>query len=82
MPFLEALAAFRDEVRAMLRDKKEANDIFALCDRFRDVELVELGVRLEDRPKGQKALIKLDSRETLIRERQEKIDVRKLLYLR
>ena len=53
-------------------DKKET---LALCDRLRDDILPELGVRLEDR-EGGAALIKLEDREVLLKERQEKLQVR------
>jgi len=56
---LDALAAFRDEVRALSKAKAEPRALLAACDALRDATLVELGVRLEDRPDG-KAVWKLD----------------------
>jgi cysteinyl-tRNA synthetase len=59
-PVIDALAAFRDSVRAGARaaagggdsGATGANDLLGLCDRLRDSTLVDLGIRLEDRPGG------------------------------
>lgn len=47
--------------------------MFRLCDELRDDILPHLGVRLEDRAKGQDAIWKYEDREVLLRERAEKI---------
>ncbi|GLC35821.1 hypothetical protein PLESTB_000497800 [Pleodorina starrii] len=57
--YLDALVAFRGEVTAMAAAGAEAREVLAACDRLRDHTLVDLGVRLEDRPEG-KAVWKLD----------------------
>lgn len=49
MPYLEALGAFRAQVREAAR-AAAAQPVLALCDALRDTVLPELGVRLEDRP--------------------------------
>ena len=49
-------------------------DILKLCDGVRDDVLPNLGVRLEDH-EGQPASIKLVDKETLLKERQEKLKV-------
>lgn len=51
--YLDAFAAFRDEVRALAKAKAEHKELMAACDRVRDGSLVDLGVRLEDRPDGE-----------------------------
>ncbi|RUS76609.1 hypothetical protein EGW08_015618 [Elysia chlorotica] len=71
MPHLSAFAAFRESVRTSAR-KEKAFDILRLCDEVRDVTLPELGVRLEDH-EGAPPVIKLVSREVLLKEREEKI---------
>ena len=48
MPFLNAMADFRDNVRKEARETKAVN-ILKECDRLRDDILPELGVRLEDK---------------------------------
>jgi cysteinyl-tRNA synthetase len=47
--------------------------LFRLCDELRDDILPHLGVRLEDRAKGQDAIWKYEDREVLLRERADKI---------
>lgn len=70
MPYLSALAEFRNAVRESARIQK-CTDILKLCDAFRDDILPNLGVRLEDR-EGAASSIKLVSRETLLKEREAK----------
>ncbi|EFJ42920.1 hypothetical protein VOLCADRAFT_66444 [Volvox carteri f. nagariensis] len=50
--YLDALVAFRQEVCAMAAAAAEPREVLAACDRLRDQTLVDLGVRLEDRPEG------------------------------
>lgn len=70
MPYLTALAEFRDSIREMARSQKSV-DILKICDTFRDDVLPNLGVRLEDRETASSS-IKLVSRETLLKEREAK----------
>lgn len=51
--YLDAFAAFRDDVRALAKARAEPREVLAACDRVRDSTLVDLGVRLEDRPDGE-----------------------------
>jgi len=69
--YLDAFAAFRDEVRSLAKSKAPAGELLAACDRIRDDTLVDLGVRLEDRPDG-KAIWKLDDPAVLAAEREER----------
>lgn len=50
MPYLRALSVFRDGVRRLAIGKRETalQDILALSDQLRDVDLVPLGVALDD----------------------------------
>ncbi len=90
MPYLRTLSAFRDNVRklAIAREAAALKDILALCDKLRDVDLVPLGVALDDQegiynsfrgivqclmiPSDGKALVKLVSPADLIKAREEK----------
>ncbi|XP_028156308.1 cysteine--tRNA ligase, cytoplasmic isoform X4 [Ostrinia furnacalis] len=69
MPYLEALSTFRASVRDAARSAK-APEVLALCDALRDSVLPELGVRLEDKP--DRTVVKLVSKEELLKEREEK----------
>ena len=50
MPYIRALSTFRDGVRkvAIAKGETALKDILALCDKLRDVDLVPLGVALDD----------------------------------
>ncbi|KAF1770270.1 hypothetical protein GCK72_002088 [Caenorhabditis remanei] len=69
MPYLDALAQFREKVRNIAKEHK-VNGILEECDVLRDKTLTELGVRLEDR-NGQ-TVVKLVDRATLLREQEQK----------
>jgi cysteinyl-tRNA synthetase len=70
MPYLSALATFRENVRNMARTAKNS-DILKECDVIRDDVLPKLGVRLEDR--ANQTTLKLEDPEVLEKERLEKI---------
>jgi hypothetical protein len=46
--YLRAMSSFRDDVRKLAIDGGSSKDILALCDRFRDQDLANLGVQLDD----------------------------------
>ncbi|TFY58096.1 hypothetical protein EVJ58_g6625 [Rhodofomes roseus] len=73
MPYLRTLSTFRDGVRrlAIARGDTALKDILVLSDKLRDVDLVPLGVALDDQDDG-KALVKLVPPADLIRAREEK----------
>lgn len=50
MPYIQALSSFRDGVRkvAIAKGENALKDILTLCDTLRDVDLVPLGVALDD----------------------------------
>eukprot|EP00095_Tigriopus_kingsejongensis_P008856 snap_masked-scaffold15_size728074-processed-gene-4.6 protein:Tk08856 transcript:snap_masked-scaffold15_size728074-processed-gene-4.6-mRNA-1 annotation:"hypothetical protein L798_02588" len=73
MPFLNALADFRDNVRQQAIQLK-ATDILKECDVLRDDTLPELGVRLEDK-ESEPTVIKLVDKNELLKERQVKKDM-------
>lgn len=70
MPYLSALANFRDNVRKGAIEVKATN-ILKECDLLRDDVLPELGVRLEDK-ENEATVIKLVDPEELKREREQK----------
>ena len=66
---MNVLSKFRDQVKA----GGDAKELFRLCDELRDDILPHLGVRLEDRAKGQEAIWKYEDKEILLKERDAKI---------
>ncbi|GMT23913.1 hypothetical protein PFISCL1PPCAC_15210, partial [Pristionchus fissidentatus] len=69
MPYLSALADFREKVRGIAREHS-VKAILEECDRLRDEVLPELGVRLEDR--ANQTVLKLVDKETLLMEAMQK----------
>lgn len=55
---------------------KGPKEIFILCDRFRDEVLPDLGIKLEDRKPGEASIWKFVDKETLAKEREEKIQAK------
>ncbi|KAG8716963.1 hypothetical protein FRC08_008423 [Ceratobasidium sp. 394] len=72
LPYLRAMSGFRDSVRQLAMSGASAKEILALCDKLRDVDLIPLGVALDDQDDG-KALVKLVSPDALIKARDEKL---------
>merc|ERR1712154_503163 len=72
MPYLDALALFRDDVRLAARGiGGDAVPILKKCDELRDDVLPLLGVRLEDK-ENEPTVIKLVDKEELMKEKEEK----------
>ncbi|EIW69520.1 cysteine-tRNA ligase [Tremella mesenterica] len=71
--YLRAITSFRDDVRRLAISSATPNEILNLCDKFRDTDLINLGVQLDD---GQSstggALYKLVDPSILIKAREEK----------
>ncbi|KAM0750644.1 hypothetical protein T439DRAFT_325700 [Meredithblackwellia eburnea MCA 4105] len=74
MPYLYAVSAFRDQVRKLAMEGAPASALLELSDRFRDYDMVELGVALDDQPDG-KAKVKTVDADTLRRARDEKLAI-------
>lgn len=74
LPFVQALANFREKIRCKAKEEKQF-DVLKLCDRLRDVDLIDLGVKLEDKEICGliKTTIKFVDKETLMKEKQEKV---------
>ena len=72
LPYLRVLSSFRDNVRDLARQQKSHSEFLTLSDKLRDVDLVELGVSLDDQDDG-KALVKLVDKSELIKAREEKL---------
>jgi len=69
---MDAFARFRDTVRQLSREKAPHGDLLGRCDQVRDEELVDLGIRLEDRSGELGAVWKRDNPTTLRMEIAEK----------
>lgn len=54
----QVLQQFRADIKALAAKRAPAKDLLALCDQFRDVQLWNLGIYLEDRNISQPALVR------------------------
>ncbi|KAH9909469.1 tRNA synthetases class I (C) catalytic domain-containing protein [Xylariomycetidae sp. FL2044] len=74
-PYLRVISRLRDELRSMVAtaSPETKKPILALSDRIRDFDLTNLGVYLDDRPDGQRSLMKFIPAEKLIAAREEKV---------
>eukprot|EP00796_Vickermania_ingenoplastis_P012121 gene12121-8344_t len=68
---VDALVGFRDVVRDAARELKVMPAFLPACDRLRDDQLVEAGIRLEDKPNGPTTW-KYDDPAAMKREREER----------
>ncbi|ANZ77149.1 BA75_04067T0 [Komagataella pastoris] len=74
LPFVQALSSFRDFVRKSAISKDDYKVFLDATDKIRDVDLLNLGVVLDDR-NGQNALIKFiteTEKQELIKQQEEK----------
>jgi cysteinyl-tRNA synthetase len=74
-PVMNALASFRDEIKAKAKSGPE--EIFKACDRLRSEVLPPLGIRLEDKGKDQPAVWKKVDPEKLKEEKKQKAGKKK-----
>jgi len=72
LPYLRILSGFRDNVRELARQTRDHSEFLTLSDKLRNVDLVELGVSLDDQEDG-KALVKLVDKNELIKAREAKL---------
>lgn len=48
MPYLTVFSSFRDNVRRLAMSQAPPKQVLEFCDKFRDTDLVPLGVALDD----------------------------------
>ena len=72
---MNLLTKFRDQVKEKASGEC-AKEMFRLCDELRDDMLPYLGVRLEDRGKGQASIWKYEDKAVLLKERDEKLMIK------
>jgi cysteinyl-tRNA synthetase len=69
---LTAITKFRDEIR--VNAKSDFKTILDICDKFRDYDMVDLNVRIEDKKIGDPSTWKYENKEILVKEREKKIE--------
>lgn len=73
-PYVDLIVKFRDSIKELAQTKAPTGEFFKVLDSIRDEALPELGVRLEDKKKGESAIWKFAPREELLKE----IEMKKL----
>jgi len=63
---MNAMTKFRDTIKDKA-DSSDPKELFRVCDELRDDILPYLGIRLEDKGKGNPSIWKLEDRDTLIK---------------
>ncbi|ODQ67928.1 cysteinyl-tRNA synthetase [Nadsonia fulvescens var. elongata DSM 6958] len=75
MPYLNVLSTFRDSVRFNAIEKVDHSEFLKTCDQIRNIDLLNLGISLDDRANGQPALVKIlneSEKNELIQQQKEK----------
>eukprot|EP01133_Synstelium_polycarpum_P008030 gene8030-9434_t len=72
-PVLDVMLEFRNEMRALANTENPRIAILQLCDKFRDVVLPPLGVKIDD--KAGKSTWKIEDKETLRKEMELKKEI-------
>jgi cysteinyl-tRNA synthetase len=68
-PYVEVFANFRNAVRAAAKENKSAVELLKICDKFRDEDMVQLGVKIADESEFPFSFVPI---EQLLREREDK----------
>jgi cysteinyl-tRNA synthetase len=69
LPILNTMSEFRDTIRKLAQENKDKT-VLEVCDKFRDIDMVDHGVVLVDR-EGTKALVKLVDKKVLAEQKLE-----------
>ena len=75
-PFMNALTNFRDEIKDSCIIEKDPNKILSLCDKFRDDILPNLGIKIEDKGKGEKSIWKSFDKEEYLKEKEKEKELK------
>jgi cysteinyl-tRNA synthetase len=68
-PYVEAFNKYRNQIRAAVKEKKSMQELLEISDKFRDEDMVELGVRITDDNEFPIAFV---DKNELIKEREER----------
>ena len=69
-PFIDALAQFRDEIKTVCIVDKDTKKVLNICDNLRDNILPYLGVKIEDKGKGEPSIWKFYDKDEFIKEKE------------
>ena len=75
-PYINIITDFRGEVKNICLMDKDIKKILTLCDKLRDEELPNLGVRIEDKGKGEKSIWKFFDKEEYLKEKEKEKELK------
>ena len=75
-PFINAITEFRGEVKDSCIIDKDVKKVLTICDKLRDDILPNLGVRIEDKGKGEKSVWKFFDKEEYLKEKEKEKELK------
>ena len=70
-PFMNVITDFRDEIKEICILEKDPKKVLSLCDKLRDDILPNLGIKIEDKGKGEKSIWKFFDKEEYLKEKEK-----------
>ena len=75
-PLINILTNFRDEIKNTCILEKDTKKVLTLCDKLRDDVLPNLGIRIEDKGKGEKSIWKFFDKEEYLKEKKKEKELK------
>jgi len=75
-PFINVMSDFRDKVKDICIKENEPKKVLAICDKFKDEILPNLGIKIEDKGKNEKSIWKFYDKEVYLREKQKENELK------
>lgn len=75
-PFINVITEFRGEIKDTCIIDKEVKKVLTICDKLRDDVLPNLGVRIEDKGKGEKSIWKFFDKEEYLKEKEKEKELK------
>ena len=75
-PFINVITEFRGEIKDTCIIDKEVKKVLTICDKLRDDVLPNLGVRIEDKGKGEKSVWKFFDKEEYLKEKEKEKELK------
>ena len=75
-PFINTITEFRGEIKDTCIIDKDIKKVLTICDKLRDEILPNLGVRIEDKGKGEKSVWKIFDKEEYLKEKEKEKELK------
>lgn len=74
-PFIDAITDFRNKIKNEATESKSIIEILKICDVLRDDVLPKLGVKIEDKGKGQSSIWKFYDKDEFMKEKEKQKEI-------